>query len=91
MSIRPMTGQHGICAGVKDCDDFFTQICGIASHPVSLMTAQKTFSGMQSALKSAGIEVFNVDTVNEQLELSACLDSATGKWKLSPVASEIYI
>ena len=51
------------------------------------MGGEKTLSAMSTALTSAGYEVFSTDKTNSQLQLSACLNSATGKWVLSPVAN----
>jgi hypothetical protein len=75
--------KHGWCAGVKDVDDFFNQICGLAAKPTVAMAAVKTLDEMKKAVVSAGYEVFSVDTANDQLQLSACLDSASGQWKLA--------
>ena len=47
--------------------------------------ASKSLDAMQQAVESAGFEVFDADTKNEQLQLSACLDGQ-GKWHLAAVA-----
>ena len=36
-------GKHGVCAGVKDANDFFTQVCALSAAPLKVMTA--TVSG----------------------------------------------
>ena len=78
---------HGVCAGVADADDFFTQICNLAQDPLSAMAgASKSLDAMQQAVEAAGYEVFDADTKNEQLQLSACLD-AQGKWHLAAVST----
>jgi hypothetical protein len=79
--------KHGWCAGVKDVDDFFTQICGLAAKPVSIMAAmnETTLDAMKTAVESAGYEIFSVDAHNAQLQLSACL-ATDGQWKLAAVA-----
>mmetsp|Transcript_21830 Transcript_21830/g.50284 ORF Transcript_21830/g.50284 Transcript_21830/m.50284 type:complete len:245 (+) Transcript_21830:74-808(+) len=80
---------HGICAGVTDAADFFTQVCDLATAPLAVMQASRDAGGdlsaMSTALTAAGYEVFSTDTSNSQLELSACATSS-GKWVLSPVA-----
>lgn len=81
-------GKHGTCAGVKDVDDYFTQICALAADPLKIMDAAspRTLHGMVDALQRIGYEVYETDTQNQQLELSTCLDTTSGQWKLSPVA-----
>ena len=32
-------GKHGVCAGVADADDYFTQLCAIAAGPLAAMRA----------------------------------------------------
>ena len=80
---------HGICAGVKNSNDFFTQICSISTAPLNVMIKVRNEGGdlnaMSTALTKAGYEVYAVDTTNSQLELSACAPS-TGKWVLSKTA-----
>jgi hypothetical protein len=81
--------KHGVCAGVKNADDYFTQMCGLADSPISIMSDSKKagddLNAMSSALANAGYEVFNVDTGNEQLYLSVCAGD-DGKWKHSKVS-----
>ena len=32
-------GKHGVCAGVKDAKDFFTQVCALSAAPLRVMAA----------------------------------------------------
>ena len=82
--------KHGTCAGVKDADDFFSQLCKISAAPLEVMDAAKKaghvdLNGYKSRLESAGYEVFSTDAENMQLQLSACAGS-DGTWKLVAVA-----
>lgn len=80
-------GKHGVCAGVKDVDDYFNQICSLASGPLSIMAAHwpYTLEDIAAVLRST-YPVYNVDTEFDQLELSACLAAATGQWHLAAPA-----
>ena len=81
-------GKHGVCAGVKDANDYFAQICNISADPVATMKTVRDNGGdlaaMQAALVAANYSVWSVDAANEQLELSACL-------KQGPIASDWII
>merc|ERR1712086_864850 len=81
--------KHGVCAGVRNADDFFTQMCSLAASPLSIMIDKKKagddLNAMSSAVTKAGYEVFHVDTGISQLYLSACAGH-DGKWKLSKVS-----
>eukprot|EP00614_Pseudopedinella_elastica_P024129 CAMPEP_0172625300 /NCGR_PEP_ID=MMETSP1068-20121228/142919_1 /TAXON_ID=35684 /ORGANISM="Pseudopedinella elastica, Strain CCMP716" /LENGTH=263 /DNA_ID=CAMNT_0013434549 /DNA_START=1 /DNA_END=793 /DNA_ORIENTATION=- len=81
---------HGMCAGVKDAEDYFSQVCALSSAPLATMTGVKSAGGgleeMATALKASGYEVFNIDTYNSQVELSACA-KPPGVWVLSPIAN----
>merc|ERR1711971_1042343 len=81
--------KHGCCAGVKDADDFFTQLCSLVSSPLSVMAKSRQGGGdlgaMRKAIESAGYAVFAEDDANSQLELSACAGS-DGRWKLGKVS-----
>lgn len=81
--------KHGVCAGVKNSDDYFTQICALAAAPINIMTKVKNQGGdldaMAKAVTREGYEIYEVDTTDSQLELSACAPS-TGKWVLSAMA-----
>lgn len=82
--------KHGECAGIHDEDDYFTQVCQMALSPIKIMTAMRNQGGniddMKSAVAAAGYEVYEVDTANAQLLLSACA-TPDGKWILAPVDS----
>ena len=75
---------HGKCSGTKDAADFFSQICKMSSGPLAAMKNLTTLTLMQQAVEKAGYSVFAVDTVNSQLELSACLGK-NGQWVLAAV------
>ena len=79
--------QHGLCAGVNDAGDFFTQLCSITAAPLKVMTsahdAGEDLDSMADALTSAGYPVYYVDASdNSQIYLSACLTSS-GKWVIA--------
>merc|ERR1712107_216137 len=80
--------KHGSCAGVKNAEDYFTQMCALADKPIEIMTDIKQSGGdltkMSDALDNAGYAVFSLDTYNKQVKLSACA-SNDGKWVLAPV------
>lgn len=82
--------KHGKCAGIHDEDDYFTQLCQMALSPIKIMTAMRNQGGdiedMESAVVAAGYEVYEVDTENAQLLLSACA-TPEGTWMLAPVGS----
>lgn len=76
-------GKHGVCAGVQDVDDFFTQICSLAVAPLSIMSGLPTMDAMQSALTSKGFDILSVDTTDMQIEVGVCRDDTTHQWKFS--------
>ena len=81
--------KHGRCAGVKDADDFFGQLCSLSKAPLQVMDSTRKaghadLPEYQSALESAGYSVFGADREHMQLMLSACA-GADGKWKLAAV------
>ena len=82
-------GKHGVCAGVRDADDFFSQLCGLAKYPLDIMTSARAagadFAGIASAVSSQ-FSVFSVDNSTAQILLSACVTPKSGFWVLSPVA-----
>ena len=81
---------HGICAGVADSDDFFTQLCALAEGPLLVLeNMDNSVQEAQKAIISAGYEIFNTDQ-NGQLQLSACLDG-NGFWHLSAVADFVEV
>jgi len=79
---------HGKCAGTKDSSDFFEAVCNLSSAPLKIMETTKEgggdLSAMHKAVVAAGYEVFQEESSNDQLYLSACADSE-GFWKLSAV------
>ena len=82
-------GKHGVCAGVKDAKDFFTQVCALSKAPLKVMAATVSGGGdlalVKSDLIAAGYAVFATDAKHAQVELTACAD-ASGTWHLAPVA-----
>lgn len=81
--------RHGICAGVKDADDFFTQVCSLAKNPVELLEqareAHPDIDSMAQALNTSGFPVWSVDHDEDQVLLSACAAS-DGRWVLATQA-----
>ena len=80
-------GKHGVCAGVADADDYFTQLCAIAAGPLAAMRAAREagadLDAMADAVEGAGYSVFYVDDSSDsQLYLSACATS-NGTWHLA--------
>ena len=82
-------GKHGVCAGVKDAKDFFTQVCALSAAPLSVMAATVAAGGdvarAAADLKAAGYALFGTDAKNSQVELSACAD-ASGTWHLAAIS-----
>jgi len=83
--------KHGKCAGVRDSDDYFTQLCALAVQPLSVMTQTRqaghsNLSGYGKALTAAGYAVFSLDETYSQVFLSACAGD-DGRWILADVAS----
>lgn len=82
--------KHGVCAAVKDADDFFDQICSLSAEPLQVVAAAlkagDDVSGASQKLTSAGYAVFATDPMGDaQIELSACCDSS-GIWHLAAVS-----
>jgi len=82
--------KHGFCAGAKNVDDFFGQICSLSAAPVAVIEKAKTanaqFDAMVQAVKDAGYSVFDQDAANDQIELSVCSGPNSGnKWVMSSV------
>ncbi|CAE8587034.1 unnamed protein product [Polarella glacialis] len=84
---------HGMCAGVQDAADFFTQVCSLAgktsredwSGPLKVMKAARV-AGMDitetaNQLQRSGYCVWTTST-HSQIELSACAGD-DGIWKLA--------
>ena len=78
--------KHGSCAGVKDVDDYFGQVCSLAKAPLAAMAAHTTLERMAAAVELAGFEIFDKKADTAELLLSACVDILTGKWVLAPAA-----
>ena len=82
-------GKHGVCAGVKDAKDFFTQVCALSAAPLRVMAATVAAGGdvarAAADLKAAGYAIFGTDAKNSQVELSACAD-ASGTWHLAAIS-----
>ena len=82
-------GKHGVCAGVRDADDFFSQMCGLATYPLAIMTSARAagedLAGIASAVASS-FSIFEIDNSTAQLYLSACVTPISGFWVLSPVS-----
>jgi len=82
--------KHGKCAGVKDVDDFFDQVCALAKTPVEILdklreSAGADFGSLLKGLKSSGYPVWSIDEENAQFLLSACAGN-DGQWVLSTIA-----
>ncbi|GAB5366868.1 hypothetical protein AAMO2058_001180800 [Amorphochlora amoebiformis] len=80
--------KHGECAGVRDSDDFFAQLCSLSETPLEAMQDVKDQGGsvddMARALKEQGFPVYYVDTRDSQVYISACAAS-DGRWKIADV------
>ncbi|CAL1133798.1 unnamed protein product [Cladocopium goreaui] len=82
--------KHGVCAGVKNADDFFRQVCQLSSAPLQVMAGSRAAGqdlvDMADQLQRAGYCVYHIDSYNKQLQLSACQDEK-GIWHLADVNS----
>lgn len=78
--------KHGVCAGAKNVDDFFAQVCALSKAPLEVLAdakvAKASFEDMGSLMKRKGYPVWKLDQANDQVELSVCA-GADGRWKLS--------
>lgn len=80
---------HGVCAGARDADDFFGQVCALSSGPLQVLESLKS-SGLKeigefgTRLAAAGYPVHSTDAYTSQVQLSACAGS-DGQWVMSPV------
>ena len=85
--------KHGECAGVKDADDFFNQVCALALDPLKRMAlsinAKEDLQGIAQDMQQAGFPVFAIDEEHAQVELSVCADD-DGVWKLSTMKEMKY-
>ena len=75
--------KHGKCAGVRDVDDFFGQVCALAKAPLATMAPERaagaSLSDTADALTAAGFPVWDTDAENSQVLLSVCAGD-DGKW-----------
>lgn len=82
-------GKHGVCSGTKDANDFFGQICSLATAPLAVMAQARSagadLGAINASVVEAGYEVFEVDDSHSQLYLSVCAGN-DGKWLLAHVA-----
>lgn len=82
--------KHGVCAGVKNADDFFRQVCQLSSAPLQVMASSRAAGqdlvDMADQLQRAGYCVYHIDSYNKQLQHSACQDEK-GIWHLADVNS----
>jgi len=78
--------KHGSCAGVKNVDDYFGQICTLSKTPVSVLEkakeANSDFASLVQVLKDQGYPVWSLDEENDQVLLSACAGN-DGRWLLA--------
>lgn len=80
--------KHGVCAGVDDAADYFSQVCGLSAAPLRVMKDARSdghgLNGITGALQGAGYAVWDVDKKDSEVYLSACA-GPDGKWKLAAV------
>jgi len=78
--------KHGRCAGVKDAEDYFKQVCDLADLPLSLLNEAKKGGGefvdLVGALQGAGFNVWDADAHEGEIRLSACA-TPDGQWQLA--------
>lgn len=78
---------HGRCAGVRDADDYFRQVCELARRPIEVMVENTgDLQAMSSALRRSGYSIYRETTENQEVYLSACAGS-NGRWQLSDQAN----
>jgi len=76
--------KHGKCAGVDNAEDYFDQVCGLASKPLNVMVAAgETWEDMLQAMMEQ-FPVWNVDESQKQVEITAC----AGEDRIWRIASE---
>ncbi|CAK9044856.1 Hypothetical protein SCF082_LOCUS25423 [Durusdinium trenchii] len=82
--------KHGMCAGVRNADDFFRQVCQLSSAPLQVMAGARAADldlvDTADQLQRAGFCVYHLDNYNKQVQLSACQDQK-GTWHLADVNS----
>eukprot|EP00931_Biecheleriopsis_adriatica_P090205 TRINITY_DN64230_c0_g1_i1.p1 TRINITY_DN64230_c0_g1~~TRINITY_DN64230_c0_g1_i1.p1 ORF type:complete len:347 (-),score=72.22 TRINITY_DN64230_c0_g1_i1:37-1047(-) len=79
--------EHGTCAGVKDAEEYFQEVCGLSKAPLEIMAAERAagdvdLGGYAKRLEAAGYPVFATDVKNMQVSLSACAKD-DGQWLLA--------
>ena len=84
--------KHGVCAGVQDSTDYFSQVCGLALRPVELVgtmraAGERNLTAFATRLEAAdpAYEVHFADESTMELQLSACREESSGEWRLAPV------
>ncbi|KAG8471161.1 hypothetical protein KFE25_009582 [Diacronema lutheri] len=87
--------KHGVCAGSASEDDFFAQVCELAAAPLQLMAEARrlrlSMKATAAMLRAAGLPVYNTDTYNGEVLLSACavrdLDGDGFLWRLANISA----
>lgn len=78
---------HGICAASNPVM-YFNQVCSLSTSPLiivnNLKIQGKNINDIAKNLQSANYEVYNIDSLNDQLELSVCAGLNT-VWVISSV------
>lgn len=79
--------KHGMCAGVRDAADYFSQVCSLSRKPLATMVKSRSVgrtlsSEFASDLAAMGFPVFFNDSRHGQITLSSCADSM-GTWHLA--------
>lgn len=84
--------KHGRCAGVKDVDDFFGQVCSLSKDPIDVLEkareAGANFASMAQAVRNLGYPVWSLDQTHDQVMLSACAGS-DGRWVLAATSDMV--
>ena len=81
--------KHGMCAGVKDAEDFLDTVCGLSERPLKVIkeaedAGAKDIQTVAEALKGAGFPVYFVDGgYTSQIELSLCAGPDRA-WQFAP-------
>ena len=78
--------KHGKCAGVRDADDFFGQVCTLSDEPLKILAASRqngttSLDDFKEVMEAKGYSVFGSDVKTSQLFLSACVKA--GVWRLA--------
>ena len=80
--------KHGLCAGVQNAKDFFTQVCTLSVRPLAIMRRARdngttTVEDFADALSRENFAVWSWSVKESQVQLSACRQSS-GIWILAP-------